>query len=116
MYKAPSEAIDLSEICILKESEEERERKGALLTSSFRLLTRSTPLQPECPESAILPAAAAAAAAALIGLMAPGGTARPGALMGRQRASTGKAHHTAMRYSVHAMSTHQTCALRHCTS
>lgn len=46
----------------------ERHKKG--LTSSLRLLTRSTPL-PECPDRATRPAAAAAAAAALKGLSAP---------------------------------------------
>ncbi len=44
---------------------------GCVLTSSLRLLTRSTPPGPECPDNATLPAAAAAAAAALRGLMAP---------------------------------------------
>jgi len=36
------------------------------------LLTSSTPLAPECPDRATLPAAAAAAAAALNGLREPG--------------------------------------------
>lgn len=43
-----------------------------LLTSSFRLLTSRTPLEPVCPARATLPAAAAAAAAALRGFRAPG--------------------------------------------
>ena len=42
-----------------------------LLTSSLRLLTSRTPLDPVCPARATLPAAAAAAAAALRGLRAP---------------------------------------------
>lgn len=50
-----------------------RLKKG--LTSSLRLLTRSTPL-PECPDRATRPAAAAAAAAALRGLSAPAVTQR----------------------------------------
>ena len=44
-----------------------------LLTSSFRLLTSRTPLDPACPAKATLPAAAAAAAAALRGFRAPDG-------------------------------------------
>lgn len=48
-------------------------RGVVLLTSSFRLLTNSTPLAPVCPAKATLPAAAAAAAAALRGFRAPGG-------------------------------------------
>ena len=43
-----------------------------ILTSSLRLLTKSTPLLPEWPARATLPAAAAAAAAALSGEIAPG--------------------------------------------
>lgn len=42
-----------------------------LLTSSLRLLTSRTPLDPACPARATLPAAAAAAAAALRGFRAP---------------------------------------------
>lgn len=44
-----------------------------LLTSSLRLLTSRTPLEPVCPARATLPAAAAAAAAALRGFRAPDG-------------------------------------------
>ena len=44
---------------------------NVLLTSSLRLLTNRTPLDPACPAKATLPAAAAAAAAALRGLRAP---------------------------------------------
>lgn len=52
----------------------EKLRCNSTLTSSFRLLTSSTPLAPVCPDRATLPAAAAAAAAALNGLRAPGNT------------------------------------------
>lgn len=44
---------------------------AVLLTSSLRLLTSRTPLDPACPAKATLPAAAAAAAAALRGFRAP---------------------------------------------
>lgn len=57
----------------MEATQNERLKKG--LTSSFRLLTRSTPL-PECPDRATRPAAAAAAAAALRGLRAPVDTHR----------------------------------------
>lgn len=46
---------------------------SVLLTSSLRLLTSRTPLEPVCPARATLPAAAAAAAAALRGFRAPDG-------------------------------------------
>lgn len=58
---------------VMEATQNERLRKA--LTSSLRLLTRSTPL-PECPDRATRPAAAAAAAAALRGLSAPAVTQR----------------------------------------
>jgi len=57
----------------------ERQERGLgghvlwLLTSSLRLLASRTPLEPDWPPRATLPAAAAAAAAALRGFRAPGG-------------------------------------------
>lgn len=80
---------------------------GGVLTSSLRLLTKSTPPGPECPDSATLPAAAAAA---LRGLMAP--TERK-----KKRGRTMSAHITrkSRRLSISARSALWPCILTVCT-